>query len=739
MKDIFSKVLDLLCEDKEMRSCFYSIIESSYDAIIVETLDGKVLDWNKAAEKIYGYNSNEMVGTSIFNIIPEDKKEQFKGILTRIKSGEKIKNFVTERIKKNGDKIFLSSVVTPIRGKNNDIVAVLSIVRDVTDFKSMTMELHESNERLKSSYEKLSALHKELYSAERELREQYNVLKENQKLLEISERRYQLAVEGSNDGIWDMDIKNNRIFVSNRCKELFDVEAEGNVFSISQCESYILKKNCSKIFSKLERYLKKQDSFYSDEIRITTNNGEDKYIYCRGKALWDQNGKAIYIAGSVTDITERKAYERIIENLAYTSEVTGLYNRTYAMNKFPNLLKELEDANANAAFVFVDMDNFKAINETIGHLAGDKFLSKVSKQFKNLLKRNDYACHLGGDKFLFLLTDVKNKAEVEEFAKRILNIFKKPFSLNGQNIYYITASVGITMMQDYGYDMQTLFNYSDDAVYYAKINGKNKYVFYRHKMQSTIYEDTKLLNELKRALHSNEFKVFYQPKIKVDTKEIIGMEALVRWQKEDGTMVPPSQFINFAEEKGIILPIGEYVMKTSCLQNRKWIDKGLKPVRVAVNLSACQLADEKIFYKIKDILKETGLPPSYLEVEITETMIIENFETSIRILNKLKDLGIKISLDDFGTGYSSLSYLKQLPINSVKIDKSFIDNITLDLKERFVANSVINLVHGLGLTVVAEGVEKEEQFQLLKDLGCDEIQGYYFSKPVSLEEFEKMI
>lgn len=321
----------------------------------------------------------------------------------------------------------------------------------------------------------------------------------------------------------------------------------------------------------------------------------------------------------------------------------------------------------------------------------------------------------------------------------ILNIFKDPFSLNGQKIYYITASVGITMIPDYGYDMQTLFNYSDDAMYYAKRNGKNKYVFYRHKMQSTIYEDTKLLNELKRALHNNEFKVFYQPKIKVDTKEIIGMEALVRWQKEDGTMVPPSQFINFAEEKGIILPIGEYVMKTSCLQNRKWIDRGFKPVRVAVNLSACQLADEKIFYKIKDMLKETGLPPSYLEVEITETMIIENFEASIRTLNKLKDIGIKISLDDFGTGYSSLSYLKQLPINSVKIDKSFIDNITLDLKERFVANSVINLVHGLGLTVVAEGVETEEQFLLLKDLGCDEIQGYYFSRPVSLEEFEKMI
>jgi EAL domain-containing protein (putative c-di-GMP-specific phosphodiesterase class I) len=375
----------------------------------------------------------------------------------------------------------------------------------------------------------------------------------------------------------------------------------------------------------------------------------------------------------------------------------------------------------------------------MGHLEGDEFLKKISGDFVSIIKDIDYACHLGGDEFLFLIRKVNTKNEIEQFVKNLLSLFKKPFVVREQYIYYITASIGITMMPDYGYDLQTLFNHSDDAMYYAKRNGKNNYKFYKDIMSSNIYEETKLLNELKSALYNDEFKVFYQPKVKADTGEILGMEALVRWQKQDGTVISPSQFINFAEKRGIIVSIGEYVMKEACRQNKLWQQKGLKPLRIAVNLSTCQLADENLFDKIQSTLEETGLSPNYLEVEITETMIMKNFEISTNTLNKLRSIGVKVSLDDFGTGYSSLNYLKKLPIDCVKIDKFFIDNIILDPKERFMANSLINLFHGIGLTVVAEGVEHLDQLELLKEYRCDEIQGYYFSKPVNARDFEKII
>jgi diguanylate cyclase (GGDEF)-like protein/PAS domain S-box-containing protein len=858
VEDMFFQDLRSLEQDERNLSFFHSIIESSYDAIIGEALDGTVLSWNNAAEKIYGYKSNEMLGKSIFNIIPDYKKEEFRDILKKINNGEIVQNIITERIKKNGNKIYLYLSMSPIRDKYGNIIAISGVARDITELKTMEMELRESNERFKTfienmpaliylkdkftrniimskkfenilelpfedlsgktneeiwgrelghditiedmkvlrlkqgsflekeeiintngeertyitykfpihqesgkhfiggisldvtkgkkyerelecSYEELSAVYEELTATEEELREQYNALKESQKLLNESQRRYKLAVEGANDGIWDMDIMNKKIFVSDGCKNIFDVNIEGNIFDIYQWENCIYKKSGYAIFDKLRDYLKKDLPFYSDDIKILTESGQERYIYFRGKVVRNEEGQPLYMAGSVTDNTDRKKNEKIIENLAYLSTTTGLYNRTYVMSKFPSLLKEIECNNEKAALIFVDIDNFKSINDTMGHLEGDEFLKKISGDFVSIIKDIDYACHLGGDEFLFLIRKVNTKNEIEQFVKNLLSLFKKPFVVREQYIYYITASIGITMMPDYGYDLQTLFNHSDDAMYYAKRNGKNNYKFYKDIMSSNIYEETKLLNELKSALYNDEFKVFYQPKVKADTGEILGMEALVRWQKQDGTVISPSQFINFAEKRGIIVSIGEYVMKEACRQNKLWQQKGLKPLRIAVNLSTCQLADENLFDKIQSTLEETGLSPNYLEVEITETMIMKNFEISTNTLNKLRSIGVKVSLDDFGTGYSSLNYLKKLPIDCVKIDKFFIDNIILDPKERFMANSLINLFHGIGLTVVAEGVEHLDQLELLKEYRCDEIQGYYFSKPVNARDFEKII
>lgn len=419
---------------------------------------------------------------------------------------------------------------------------------------------------------------------------------------------------------------------------------------------------------------------------------------------------------------------------AFYSSITGLPNKNYVLNKLVKDISRL-DKNKYAILISLDMDNFKAVNDTLGHGPGDEYLKQVGKRFRRVITSHDHVCHVGGDEFLFLIKSVNNKYEAEVMIKKIQSVFKEPFIIKGTKVDYVTASLGVVVINKNGNDFETLYNYADDAMYASKRIGKNRYSFYDKKMYSDVYEKTVKKKEIQEGIKKGEFKVFYQPKVS-NQETFLGAEALVRWIKEDNKIIPPSEFIEFAETEGLIKDIGEVVIVEVCKKISEWIKKGYKDFRIAINLSAEQLINENLCNKALNRIKEFEIPFEYIEFEVTESTIIKDFNIAIKNIERIKSYGIKVSLDDFGTGYSSLNYLKELSIDSVKIDKSFIDNLVFDDASNVMVNTIIKICHYFGYEVVAEGVEKREQIECLQDLNCDIFQGYYFGKPMNDINFE---
>ncbi|OAA91091.1 putative bifunctional diguanylate cyclase/phosphodiesterase [Clostridium ljungdahlii] len=417
---------------------------------------------------------------------------------------------------------------------------------------------------------------------------------------------------------------------------------------------------------------------------------------------------------------------------AFHNCVTDLPNKNYVLN---TLVKEIPKINTYSILISLDMDNFKAVNDTLGHISGDEFLKQAGRRFKKVMHIQDYICHNGGDEFLFLIKSVKNKDEAEVMLRQILNVFKKPFNIYGKNVDYVTASLGVAVIPKDGNNFETLYKRADDAMYESKRIGKHVYSFYNDAINVGIYEDTIKKKAIEDGIKNGEFKVFYQPKISKNG-EVLGAEALVRWIKEGNKIIPPSEFIDFAEREGLIKYIGESVIIEVCKNVSNWIDKGYKNFKVAVNLSTEQLIDSKLCDNLLKIIKRFKVPFEYIEFEVTETTIVKNFDEAVNNINKIRANGIKISLDDFGTGYSSLNYLKNMPIDIIKIDKSFVDDITSNEASVVMINTIISLSHYFGYEVVAEGVEEIEQIKYLKSLGCDIFQGYYYGKPMEDTNFE---
>jgi len=423
-----------------------------------------------------------------------------------------------------------------------------------------------------------------------------------------------------------------------------------------------------------------------------------------------------------------------INNYAFYSCTTGLPNKNYMMN---NLTNKIAGNGEFAALISLDMDDFKAVNDTLGHLAGDELLKLAGERFEKVIHEQDCVCHIGGDEFLFFIKSVKSKSETEQMAKDILGLFTEPFYINGSKVDYVSGSLGIALMPKNGEDFQTLYNCSDDAMYMAKKHGKSSYMFYDKNMSIHLYEDTIKKKEIKEGIKQKEYKVFYQPKYS-NEGHLIGAEALARWVKADGTVLPPSEFIEFAEKNGLIVGITDLVMDEVCKNILSWLSIGRSEFVVSINITSKHITNRKLIQKLIDKIESFQVPTKHIEFEITESMIIEDFNKAVENIALLKSFGIKVSMDDFGTGYSSLNYLKLLPIDIIKIDKSFIDSINYDAKDRVLLENIIHLAHGFQLAVIAEGIENEDQLKVLQDMKCDMFQGYYFGKPMGKDDFERI-
>ncbi len=435
------------------------------------------------------------------------------------------------------------------------------------------------------------------------------------------------------------------------------------------------------------------------------------------------------------DIAERRRAEEKLRVVATHDPLTALPNRTLLHERLSHALARAQRHGRQLAVLFVDLDRFKNINDTLGHDAGDRLLQITAQRLYDCLRETDTMARQGGDEFVVLMDELTDREPITRVAQRILDAVGQPFVIDGQEIH-ITASIGISV---YPEDGRTLLRNADIAMYRAKEKGKNNYQFYSAQIDNYSVERLALESGLRRALEREEFTLHYQPKVNIASGLITGMEALLRWQHPELGWVAPGRFIPIAEENGLILPIGAWVLKTACIQNRTWQRQGVRRFPVAVNLSSRQFAGETLLDDVRAALDASGLAPSDLELEITESMVMNNPEQAVNLLQQLKDLGIRVAIDDFGTGYSSLAYLKRFPIDCVKVDRSFVEDIPDDVDSMAIAQAVIAMAHNLRLKVVAEGVESEAQLGFLRGEGCDEIQGHYFCEARAASEISAIM
>ncbi len=477
---------------------------------------------------------------------------------------------------------------------------------------------------------------------------------------------------------------------------------------------------------------------WQGEVWDRRKNGEIYPEWLAINAVHDGSGRVSHYVGVFSDISQRKYDEERIAYLAHYDPLTDLPNRVLLQDRLASLLAAAQRQEGQAAVLLLDLDRFKNVNESLGHVFGDQLLLNVAQRLRSVVRDMDAVSRLGGDEYVIVLPELAEAQNAATVAQKILQAFAEPFAIDGQEIT-ITASVGIGLYPADGDNPTQLLKNAESAMYGAKNAGRNTYQFYTQSMNASVFQRLQMENAMHHALERGEFLLHYQPQVNIASGEIIGMEALIRWRHPEKGLVPPLDFIPLAEESGLIIPIGEWVLREACRQTKAWHDAGFTGLCVAVNLSAVQFKQDNLMDTIRRATEDAGLDPRFLELELTESLVMHNAEEMIETLQQLKSLNLQLSIDDFGTGYSSMSYLKRFPVDKLKIDQSFIRDITADSADLAISQAIIALGHSLELRVIAEGVETNDQLELLRANRCDDIQGYYFSRPVDEAGFARLL
>lgn len=453
----------------------------------------------------------------------------------------------------------------------------------------------------------------------------------------------------------------------------------------------------------------------------------------------DEEGGPTYYVGIFRDISDIKEAEHKLEQLAYYDVLTGCPNRYLFKERLQHELSVARRTSEKLALLFVDLDRFKQVNDTLGHKAGDELLKEVAHRLTSCVREEDTVARMGGDEFTVIINRIEEGQALERIVLAMLEELQAPVYLLERQETYIGGSIGIAICPDDGEDYEVLVKHADMAMYRAKEKRQGSFAYFHSDMNLAVERRLEMEASLRRGLSEREFLVRYQPKVNLEHGRIVGLEALVRWCQADGRLLLPDEFIPFAEETGLIVPLGEWVLRRACRDARSWIDEGFKDIRVAVNLSMVQFEQDNLIEMVQSALDEAGLEPRYLELEVTESVVTKDMEHAITLLSKLHQMGVAISIDDFGVGYSSLSYLKRLPIQSIKIDRSFVQDITTDPNDSAIVSAIISMAHDLSLVVLAEGVETEQQLSFLKQRYCSEIQGYLSGRPMRLDDAKGLL
>jgi len=670
---------------------YRTILDEVEDAYYEVDLAGNFTFINDAICRQLRYSKEELLGANFRgHIHPDDIPAVYDAFAEIYKTGKRQKVISYKVIRKDGTTGFAENIGFPLQNQQGEIIGFRGIGRDITE----RVRLEEA--------------------------------------LRQSEERYRTVMEEMEEWYFETDISGNILFFNDAvARVLGNLKNDLTGLNI---QDFFLKKEADTISRLFHQVNETGEAVKNSPHEVFRTDGSIIFAEISILPKRDKDGRIFGFRLVGHDITERKRAEKQIHYLASHDALTGLPNRMMFSQLLNHAIASARRYKRQVAVFFIDLDRFKIINDTLGHAAGDQLLQEIATRFRESLRAADVVARLGGDEFVILIEEVTNLSGVITVAQKILSCAIKPMFLMGEECR-VTASVGISIYPADAADEQTLMKAADIAMYFAKEEGKNNFQFYSKNIKPQSIERLSIETNIRSALERNELSLHYQAKLDFRTGAITGVEALLRWQNPHLGSVTPTQFIPVAEEIGVIVPIGKWVLKTACAQNVAWQRQGLPAICMAVNLSLRQFMDENLIEAVGTALNDSGMAANLLELEITESMVMHNPARMMAVLARLKHMGVRLAIDDFGTGYSSLAQIKQFPIDTLKVDRSFIRNIPKDSEDKAITEAIIAMGRVLSLTVVAEGVETQEQMDFLRKHACDEMQGFYFSKPITPDRF----
>ncbi|TCS73803.1 PAS domain S-box-containing protein/diguanylate cyclase (GGDEF)-like protein [Sulfuritortus calidifontis] len=679
----------------ESEQRFRTLVESVNDWIWEIDADWRYVYVSPKVEEILGYKPDEILGLRPFDLMPPSEAEQLSRRFEAIAAeGKPFTSMENRNLHKDGRLVILETSATPIFREDGSLCGYRGVDRDVTERWLAKEALDQTTQRLNRHFQ--------------------------QTPLAVIE--------------WDADF---RVLDWNPSAEAIFGYTKAETIGRHAMELIVPESATDHVAKVWGELLGQGGGFRSSNENVTKSG---KIITCEwyNTPLVDDNGRVIGVASLAQDITEQRQAEQRLNHLAYYDALTSLPNRALFQDRLGQAIATASRHQKLVGVMLMDLDQFKVINDTLGHETGNALLQAVADRLKHCLRESDTVARLGGDEFAIALTDISTIEDVVQIAQKVLDEFVCPFTIAGKELF-VSASIGITLYPFDGSDASLLLRNADSAMYHAKDCGRKTFQFYSAEMTARVEKRLTMETELRHALERGELELHYQPQLDIATGRIVGMEALVRWRHPQKGMMPPAEFIPIAEESGLIVPIGEWIMRTACRQAMAWQAQGLPELQLAINLSARQFKPE-LAGLVKEVLAETGLPARCLELEITESLFIEGTDSeTASILAHLKALGVSLAIDDFGTGYSSLSYLKCLPVNKLKIDQSFVQGISSNPEDASLVKAIIAIARSLNLRVIAEGVETEAQLHYLREHGCDYMQGYYYSRALPAGAFVELV
>jgi diguanylate cyclase (GGDEF)-like protein/PAS domain S-box-containing protein len=677
-----------------------ALVDLAQDAIVVKDVDGRVLFWNHGAEVLYGWSQQDMVGQDVLALLKSELPEPLEALTAKIHTQGYWEGEVTH-YRRNGTPLIVHNRTALLRGADGKPHRHLTINHDITALKQAESSLRLLTERLS------------------------------------------LATAIANIGVWEWDLATNTIAWDATMFAIYGMAPVARVL-YEKWAAAVHPEDLPRVEDALHRAVGEKGKS-SGEFRIIRPDGSVREVSVVRSSVLDEFGGVSRVVGVSIDVTERKQAEDALRRseaaMTHSAEhdfLTGLPNRMLMNDRINQAIIAAQRHGKKVSVLFLDLDGFKHINDSLGHSIGDKLLQSIANRLVTCIRASDTVSRQGGDEFIVLLSEVDPPEDTAVAARRLLKETAKEYSIEGHSLH-VTVSIGVSVYPDDGLDAETLIKNADTAMYQVKENGRRGFQFFKPAMHARTVERQSIEENLRRALERQEFALHYQPRIDLKTGEITGAEALLRWTHPTRGPIPPAQFIPVAEDSGLILPIGKWVLREACRQGRVWIDAGLTLRSVAVNISAVEFRSNDFLQDVFAILEETGLHPNLLELELTESVLMKHAAATEFVLKTLRARGISLALDDFGTGYSSLSYLRKFPFDALKIDKSFVREVTTTSGQKTIIIAIINMGRSLNLRVVAEGVETMEEVAFLKAHECHEGQGYYFSRPVLPEQFAKLL